>query len=105
MNKGIKKISVVNKTSAKGTNYSVIEVVLSNDKSFNLFLDSTTKDLIEFVGTENVILNYVERVSKEDKVYNAIELTLKGEDYSKLFFIDKAYELIIKKLNEQKDGK
>lgn len=105
MNKGIKKISVVNKTSSKGKEYSVIEVVMSNDKSFDIFLDSTTKDLIEFVGAENVFLNYVERVSKEDKIYNAIELTLKGEDYTKLFFIDKAYELIIKKLSEQKDSK
>lgn len=103
MNKGIKKISIEEKTSQKGTKYSVIEVTMSNDKSFNLFLDSVTKDLVEFVGAENVILNYVERVSKEDKTYNAIELKIKDEDYTKLFFIDKAYELMIKKLSEQKN--
>lgn len=100
-NKGIKSINVVEKTSQKGTKYSVIEVLLINDKSFSLFLDSATKDLIDSIGVENVVLNYVEKTNKEGKIYHAIELTLTGEDYSKLFFIDKAYELIIKKLSEK----
>lgn len=101
--KAIKEMKVVNKKSSKGTEYSVIEVELSNGKQFNVFLDQPTKDLIDCVGTENVVLNYVQNVSKDDKQYNAIELTLKGDDsFKKLYFIDKAYELIIKKLNEIK---
>lgn len=101
--KGIKKIEVVNKISNKGKNYSVIEVTMGNDKTFNLFLDSATNDLIEVVGKEDVILNYVERESKEGRMFNAVELKLKSdESYSKLYFIDKAYTIIIKKLNETK---
>lgn len=101
--KAIEKMEVVTKRSSKGTDYSVIEVKLSNKKQFSVFLDQPTKDLIECVGTENVVLNYVENVSKDDKKYNAIELKLLNDDsFKKLYFIDKAYELIIKKLNETK---
>ncbi len=100
--KGIKKIELVDKKSSKGKEYSVIEVTMSNDKSFDLFLDSATKDLIDVVGKEDVNLNYVEKESKEGKKFNAIELKLNSDDnYTKLYFIDKAYELIIKKLSEK----
>ena len=99
----IKKIEIVDKKSSKGTDYSVIKVTMGNDKAFDLFLDSATKDLIDVVGKEDVVLNYVERESKEGKKYNAIELKLKSDDsYTKFYFIDKAYALIIKKLNEKK---
>lgn len=104
-NKGIKKISIEEKTSQKGTIYSVIEVELSNGKTFNLFLDSVTKDVVDLFGKDSVVLEYVEKTNKDGKIYHAIELRIEEEGYIKLFFMDKGYELMIKKLNEQKASK
>ncbi len=99
-NKAIKNIKVVERTSKKGTVYAVAEVELINGIKKDIIISNDTLTLIDFYGRDKVKFNYVERLSKDNKTYQAIELSL--PEYSELLFLPRQITALINAINSKK---
>lgn len=108
MNKAIKKISLVDKASKKGTTYTVIAIELINGRTSEIFMDAETLALVDEFGRNKAEFDFVSRESKEGKAYDAIELKLVGsagvlgaeEDFTALYFPSKPIIALINLLGK-----
>ena len=102
MVKGIKKVELETKKSAKGTEYTVCNITLSNGAVHQAegFLQKETMDLINTIGKDKVKLEYVEQKSKNDNVYSGILVSIPEIECSQLLFLKRATVALIKLLSK-----
>lgn len=102
MNKGIKKIELETKKSSKGTEYTVCNVTLVNDKVHQAqgFIDKETMDLVNELGMNKVKFDFVERVGQNDKPYCGISVSIPEIEFEQILFLKRSTVALIKLLSK-----
>lgn len=92
-----KSFNVVEKESSKGNKFYMLSVTAQNDKTAEMFMSESQKELVDIVGLEGCSVDVVKRKSKAGSDYECICLHI-GEDSFDFFPKDRAFIVLAKRL-------
>lgn len=92
-----KSFNVVEKESSKGNKFYMLSVTAQNDKTVEMFMTESQKELYDLAGASNCHVEIARRKSKAGADYECIALHI-GEDVFDFFPRDRAFIALAKRL-------
>lgn len=92
-----KSFEVIEKESSKGNKYYILRVIAQNDKSAEMFMTESQKDLYEIFGAENCSVDIAIRKSKLGNEYKCVAFKI-GDDVFDFFPKDRAFLVLAERV-------